>query len=283
MMIQEGYSLRQKFSITQYNSNNEESFVCDGKHYSEYDKAMKCFKNSKGTAFMFANIYIDGVKTTIFYGRGNSFSWDLSWRSDSKNNNQWTLNHVYKKIVTKGDTGKPIIPPKEVPKDDIHKLDKYNISIAKLRKIYTEQTNKYRRRHGVSNLTVNKIIETRAQLWAEKLVSERVCKNKYNLCHEGDNTYGENIAMSTYQFPEYIVQTWYNEIKYFDFNNPKLTPSTYHFSQLLWKSTKEFGCGISRTKKYQYFVVCKYYPPGNVNGMVKSNIKPLKREHINTF
>jgi len=56
-----------------------------------------------------------------------------------------------------------------------------------------------------------------------------------------------------------------------------------HFSQVVWKGSKNVGCytadcsknGIKGLEGYNiapYFTVCNYYPPGNMGGEYGANI-----------
>lgn len=47
--------------------------------------------------------------------------------------------------------------------------------------------------------------------------------------------------------------------------------ATGHFTQVVWKATKRLGCGQAGK-----FVVCNYYPAGNVQGQFRDNVAPAK-------
>lgn len=55
--------------------------------------------------------------------------------------------------------------------------------------------------------------------------------------------------------------------------------STGHFTQLVWKSTTDIGCGIAiiNTKVYG---VTNYFPPGNYIGVMnfRKNVLPEKNQ-----
>jgi len=67
---------------------------------------------------------------------------------------------------------------------------------------------------------------------------------------------------------------WYNEIKDYDFSNPKFTPGTGNFTQVVWAGSTEIGVGKA-TNGGQTFVVANYYPPGNYQGQFKENVQIL--------
>ena len=62
---------------------------------------------------------------------------------------------------------------------------------------------------------------------------------------------------------------WYTEIQQYDFSKPGFSSATENFSQVVWKSTSQVGCGIAMGPKtadgrYRVYGVCQYKDPGNV-------------------
>ena len=49
---------------------------------------------------------------------------------------------------------------------------------------------------------------------------------------------------------------------------------TGHFSQLVWKDSKEIGVGRSKTKDGKIVVVTNYRPAGNITGSYTTNVLP---------
>uniref|UniRef100_A0A0K8R620 Putative antigen 5 protein n=1 Tax=Ixodes ricinus TaxID=34613 RepID=A0A0K8R620_IXORI len=68
------------------------------------------------------------------------------------------------------------------------------------------------------------------------------------------------------------VQYWYDENKYYDYATGGYSALTAHFTQLVWKSTTHVGCGYAVSSTSKIFVVCKYYPQGNIPGQYQSNV-----------
>lgn len=75
------------------------------------------------------------------------------------------------------------------------------------------------------------------------------------------------------------VQAWGDERTLFDFDKPRFTHETGHFSQLVWKGTKTVGCARFHCGDYAnrvddddvddaygWYVVCQYFPVGNIIG-----------------
>lgn len=100
--------------------------------------------------------------------------------------------------------------------------------------------------------------------------------------------YGENLAFFTRKqmdkpvLPaatdrEAFENSWYCEIKWYDFAHPSIQggvkkecdpPVNGHFTQVVWKSTRELGCARNTcTQNGQVGTgwVCKYSPVGNTN------------------
>jgi len=77
---------------------------------------------------------------------------------------------------------------------------------------------------------------------------------------------GENLAYigGSYLNPtgETPTNMWYNEYSNYNFNSPGFSMGTGHFTQVVWKNSKEFGIGL-----YCYnskcFMTGNYYPGGN--------------------
>lgn len=54
-------------------------------------------------------------------------------------------------------------------------------------------------------------------------------------------------------------------------NNPY---NALHFTQVVWKSSKQIGCAWSEAKcpNGWYYFFCEYSPPGNVEGEFAQNV-----------
>lgn len=57
--------------------------------------------------------------------------------------------------------------------------------------------------------------------------------------------------------------------------------NTGHFSQIIWKDTEQIGVGIAESVKGNVYVVCNYYPKGNVIENFKNNVLPVLKEYQN--
>ncbi|KAL4916079.1 CAP domain-containing protein [Aspergillus aurantiobrunneus] len=133
-------------------------------------------------------------------------------------------------------------------------------------------TNTYRAAHNASTLTWNETLASYASQWAETCMWE----------HSG-GPYGENLAFG-YTNATAAVQAWEAEASMYDFEKPTgFSEETGHFTQLVWKGTREVGCAAvdcgltdldgdgdgdekSWDRAQGWYVVCEYVPGGNVVG-----------------
>ena len=132
--------------------------------------------------------------------------------------------------------------------------------------------NYYRSMHGVSKLTWNTDLERLAKNWARHLAQRN------RMYHRPNNTKGENIHWSKGYTPssKRPVKNWYDEIAQYSYSNPGFSYRTGHFTQVIWKSTKELGCGWATARDGGIYVVCNYDPPGNYLGRFRENVLPKK-------
>jgi hypothetical protein len=47
-----------------------------------------------------------------------------------------------------------------------------------------------------------------------------------------------------------------------------------HFSQLVWKSSREVGFGIAKDNRGIYYAVANYHPAGNIMTFFQQNVSP---------
>lgn len=71
--------------------------------------------------------------------------------------------------------------------------------------------------------------------------------------HRPNNSHGENIYCKwgsgnfTVTSSE-AVTSWYDEIKQHNYNNNNFNYSTGHFTQVVWKSTRELGIAQAKSR-----------------------------------
>ncbi|RFU31347.1 hypothetical protein B7463_g4996, partial [Scytalidium lignicola] len=91
---------------------------------------------------------------------------------------------------------------------------------------------------------------------------------------------GENLAAG-YPNASASIDAWGLEREKYNFNKPGFSEATGHFTQLVWSNTTSVGCGrvncSGKNGTPGWYVVCEYYPRGNVvgdkNQFFKDNVK----------
>ncbi|XP_054744024.1 uncharacterized protein LOC129248489 [Anastrepha obliqua] len=135
-----------------------------------------------------------------------------------------------------------------------------------------EAHNRFRARHqNCPVLTLSSDLSRYAQQWAKHLASSG------RLEHRQVHTYGENLYTSRGMEVNgsTAVKSWYDEVRYYDFSKPNYKPGTGHFTQVVWRESRQLGVGIA-TRGDTTYVVCNYNPPGNIIGSFDSMVPPLK-------
>jgi hypothetical protein len=64
-------------------------------------------------------------------------------------------------------------------------------------------------------------------------------------------------------------KSWYEEKQQYRYGPiSNFSDGTGHYTQMVWKETKEMGLGVAYTKKGGIIVVASYYPAGNFIGQL---------------
>ena len=161
------------------------------------------------------------------------------------------------------------------------------VSCSNLRKLldfntfYTELVNRHntlRSKHGAQALTKLKALADLAQVTANN------CRDQQTLIHSSDyynnQPVGQNLYMSGGSAPTgtSVSNSWYSENVNYNYNTgkPKQTGQVIgHFTQLVWKNSKQIGCALATGPwgSYDgYFVCCNYFPAGNYNNQYIANV-----------
>jgi hypothetical protein len=70
---------------------------------------------------------------------------------------------------------------------------------------------------------------------------------------------------------EEIFTEWYNEGRLFNTLEDEYKKETENFTQMIWKSSKSLGCGITCREEICY-AGCNYLPAGNMGGLFRLNV-----------
>ncbi|MBU3076548.1 CAP domain-containing protein [Sphingomonas quercus] len=131
-----------------------------------------------------------------------------------------------------------------------------------------------RGRVGVPPLRWNARLAAEAARYAAELVAQPVPVLRHDVLMESpDNIEGENIWLGTRAAysPEDMVGLWLGERRAFRnglFPNVSATGNymdVAHYTQVVWRSTREVGCAIGTGEDYEV-LVCRYLEGGNVTG-----------------
>lgn len=143
--------------------------------------------------------------------------------------------------------------------------------------------NNLREIHGVPPLTLSHQLCSMAQFWSNHLVHTNT------FYHRNSKDIGENLFCKWSSVPEFditgqqVAKYWYSEMKLYNFYQE---PSLLHvhacqFTQMVWRSSTEFGVGKARSRCGKIVIVANYKPAGNVIGEFHDNVFPPLKETEN--
>ena len=124
--------------------------------------------------------------------------------------------------------------------------------------------NSYRAQHCVPALTWSAELAASAQRWADN------CWIAHDF-HRGH--IGENLAWGGDRSASSAVDAWYKEVEDYNYSKPGFVTGIGHFTQMIWRNSKQLGCGVA--KCYLGTVrlwVCRYAPTGNWAGQFAQNV-----------
>uniref|UniRef100_A0A8D0APA2 SCP domain-containing protein n=1 Tax=Sander lucioperca TaxID=283035 RepID=A0A8D0APA2_SANLU len=134
---------------------------------------------------------------------------------------------------------------------------------ASFQQEFLETHNAYRLKHNTPKMTLSSELSASAQKWANHLLA--IGALQHSDTQDGENVYNMWKA----------VDSWYSEIKDYNWSRPGFSSNTGHFTQVVWKDSKELGVGMA-TDGHKVFVVGQYRPAGNMNmaGYFEKNVLP---------
>ena len=170
--------------------------------------------------------------------------WDYGWGTDSKTNKKNNTNDNYSQSISGTDFQKSAL--------DAH--------------------NNYRAKHHVGKLVLNQELCDIAQKYAEELARTG------NFAHSGNSFHDDNMGENLFACygmkitGKMMTDDWYNEVNQYNFNNPGYISGTGHFTQIVWKGSKQVGFGYAQARDGYYYGVANYYPAGNFIGEFEDNV-----------
>ncbi|KAH9824233.1 CAP domain-containing protein [Melampsora americana] len=145
--------------------------------------------------------------------------------------------------------------------------------------LWVEWHNFYRRNYSAPDLTWDQNLAQRAQR-----VTNR-CYFQHSAPEEHGPPYGENLFVGASDIPG-VLNAWVNGPNEAGSYNPQ-APSHSHFTQVVWRGSRQVGCAITQcnsvgrfegSKVYQKMgrkipnIACVYFPAGNVITQFPQNV-----------
>ena len=238
-----------------------------GYHY-EYSSSSKGNKNdNKNNKKKIEWEYDFGDNNNKKNTSNKNDDWDYGWGTDNKNEKKTEKTKKYDDWDygwgTDSNTNKKIIT------DDNYSQP---ISGTDFQKSALDAHNNYRAKHHVGKLVLNQELCDIAQKYAEELARTG------NFAHSGNSFHDDNMGENLFACygmkitGKMMTDDWYNEVNQYNFNNPGYISGTGHFTQIVWKGSKQVGFGYAQARDGYYYGVANYYPAGNFIGEFEDNV-----------
>jgi len=135
--------------------------------------------------------------------------------------------------------------------------------------------NKWRRAVGVPDIKWSASLATTAQAWANNLEATRGCNLVHSRGRFGENLfwgsavrYSSGTTEAQTVAPTNVVDAWAGEKQYYTHGTNTCAEGKMcgHYTQVVWKTTTEVGCGSAVCADKSQVWVCNYAPAGNYIG-----------------
>ncbi|MFM6158532.1 MAG: CAP family protein, partial [Sphaerospermopsis kisseleviana] len=124
------------------------------------------------------------------------------------------------------------------------------IDLNTFRNTSLSRHNGYRATHRSPALTTSSSANTTAQSWAQYLATNGLFQHSSSTQR---NNAGENLyvfyttgSIDAATLANNAVKTWYDEVSKYNYSKPGFSAATGHFTQIVWKSSTQLGCGAAR-------------------------------------
>ncbi|XP_002737113.2 Golgi-associated plant pathogenesis-related protein 1-like [Saccoglossus kowalevskii] len=157
-----------------------------------------------------------------------------------------------------------------------------NGSISEYKRQLLEAHNYFRCMHGVPPLVWDIVLSEAASVYGNVTL-----KQESTALFLGQIwPFGENTAMYRRDhFPAVTgmetVDYWCQQKQMYNCDESKPSILTDMFTQVVWKNTTRIGCGIAEGQ--EVYVVCNYFPKGNVNGTFIENVPCAKNTTLTEY
>lgn len=147
-----------------------------------------------------------------------------------------------------------------------------SFDLEKLREEMLSRHNFLRSQHHTKELVRDSSLEKYALNFTDYLIKLDHLEHSPNRLN-GDYI-GENICAGHYSsaIGTECVNLWYSEEPNYDYKKAEFDVNCGHFTQIVWKNTKQLGCAMSCNEDDRCVVSCNYYPSGNFYGQFGANV-----------
>ncbi len=143
----------------------------------------------------------------------------------------------------------------------------------------TTAHNQWRSKTGVPDLTWSNELAASSQQWADQM-AQNGCRMQHSTTTHGENIYyagpaqrSDGTSAPQKITAQKVVDAWGNEVQYYDYASNTCHSVCGHYTQVVWKSTTEVGCGMATCNNKAQIWICQYNPRGNMVGQ-----RPYEKE-----